>query len=759
MSLEGMIQACLQRDGSGEGLSTVVALHLAQMKEWGVRGGNLEFRPVQDDPKGNRVKFIERQHSRNRLRSRLNYVMDCFVARGEICWLFLPDPTSPGDYLIDFFVGGLNNPNPEFKEYYKPGGRELEKIIIVYSYDQESPMFGANTKRWVTITVTQDWISQSEGSTKLSFSQLASSSHSNSNSYGAYGGAASQQRYPNPFAPNLPVRIAKNNARRQGQQGSDDFYWIKNLIEDHEELVTKAHRNLKRFSNPSLVTTRSAHEVLESNRGNIPQTWASANRYVDFTGDMMSGSTNPADSPTWGMARTPTGFLAGGSTSTSDGNIADIIGGVGEGERFGYIQADAVSGDQNLWIRQIRELIHWCLGGVDPLGMSSGATFGEVRTLFGRVQNTANLKAQALYKEGLCEVYEQLIWAEEERFRKWLFTTLKQLYPEPFQGLTHPSQLTDQKCQDIAELAKQGVIQLPQPEGLLPYGDRTVAWRHTAEVFQLTTREELDRSIAARNEREDGLSQEWVLRKQYPNMTDQEIRNAMSGFSPRVVQSANGAIGSLLQLFQQFMSLPDPDPEVRSQLPKGVDPPPWGLRLGIPQLVEQAMLTLRKEISYGKPTYEEADEPEPDDQSLAAIAASLGVALNGQRATVLSPTRESSLSTYGLPPSVLPLLAADAAARPVGAISQNGQVAGLHQGQRSSLFPAPGATVATATGEPIRDTRSGERGSIYATNPGGFRPPIPGNGVDPTVWYLYSDQLAALAAGMGANPTAGQQQP
>lgn len=754
MSLEGMIEACLQRDGSGEGLSTVVALHLAQMKEWGVRGGSLEFRPVQDDAKGNRYKFLERQHNRNRLSNRLNYVMDCFTARGEICWLFLPDPTSPGDYLIDFFVGGLNNPNPEFKEYYKPGGRELDKVIIVYSYDQESPQFGSATKRWVTITVTSGWIEQSEGSTKLGFNQIASSSRN----YGAYSGiGASQNRYPNPFAPNLPVRISKNNARRQGQQGSDDFYWIKHLIEDHEELVTKAHRNLKRFSNPSLVTTRSANEVLESNRGNVAQTWASANRYVDFSGDLMSGSTNPADSPTWGMSRTPAGFLAGGSTSTGEGNIADIIGGVGEGERFGYIQADAVSGDQNLWIRQIRELIHWCLGGVDPLGMSSGATFGEVRTLFGRVQNTANLKAQALYKEGLCQVYEQLIWAEEERFRKWLFTAVKQLYPDAFVKLTDPSQLTDAKCQEIADLAKQGVIQLPQPEGLLPFGDRSVTWRHTREVFQLTTREELDRSIAARNEREDGLSQEWVLRKQYPNMTDQEIRNAMSGFSPRVVQSANGAIGALLQLFQQFMSLPDPDPEVRSQLPKGVDPPPWGVRLGIPQLVEQAMLTLRKEISYGKPTYEEADEP--PSNTLAAIAASLGVPLNGQPAAVLPPTgqRESSLSTYGLPTSVLPLLAADAAGRPVRAVGQDGSIAGLYQGQRSSLFPAPGATVAAAAGLPVRDTRSGERGSIYAAESGGIRPPVPGNGVDPSLWYLYSDQLAALAASLGANPGSTQQ--
>lgn len=743
MSLESMIRACLQRDGQELGLSTTVAVHLSQMRDWGTRGGALEFRPVQDDERQNRIKFISRQHQRNKMRSRLNYVMDCFVSRGEICWFFLPDPKSPGDYIIDFFVGGLNHPDPEFKVYYAEGGREIEKVIIVYDYDQHTAAYWGSTKRWVTLVIDKDSIRQSESTAKPSFNQLSGGLQFSAGAGGTYGAYAhhAANTYPNPFAPSLPVRISKNNARRQGQQGSDDFYWIKGLIEDHEELVLAAHTNLKMFSNPSMVTTRSAHEVLENSRANIPQTWASANRYVDNLGDIYSGSTHPADSPAWGMSRTPTGFLAGGATSTANGNIARIIGGVGEGERFGYIQADAVSGDQNLWIRQIRELIHWSLGGVDPLGISSGATFGEIRTLFGRVQNTADLKAQALYTEGLCEVYEQCIAHEEERFRNWLFVTIKQLYPDAFAQLVVADQLTDELCQQIAELAASGIIRLPKPQGLLPFGDRTVTWRFTRQVFQLTTREELDRSIAARNEREDGLSQEWVLRKQYPDMTDQEIKNAMSGFSPRVVQNANGAIGALMQLFQAFMQIPDPDPEVRRSLPKGTDPPPWGLRLGLPQLVEQAMLTLQKEISYGQPQYEPDDEEEDGVRSLEDIMLSLsqnGASDPRSMPSILGQQQQTDLSTYGLPPSVLPLLLSHVATQPVDNTVQSQP--------SSALFPSPGATA--AGGELVRDARSGEYGSIYANQPG-FSPPILGNGVNPNAWPYYADQLRALLAAFG----------
>lgn len=602
--LESLIRAVLERDGKEGGESTVVALHCQQMREWGTRGGNIEHRPIQD-PTGDRFKFLTKLRQHNQLKQRYDHIMDHLVCRGEVLWYFSPDLDNLGMYRIEFFSGGQNHPDPQFKIFYKPGGREMEKVVIRYSYDDESPGTYIKRQRWVTITITKDSVTQVESLNKPQFDCQSTSAGSYAN-YAPQGEPQfawnqTTQRYDNPFKPYFPVVVSRNNARQLGQQGSDDFYAHQSLIETHEGLVIKAHKNLRMFANPILVTTRSAQEVMSQVGSAAGNTWASANRYYDLGNTPYSGSTHTADVPSWGMQRSPFGTS---SINSTEGSLDTIFGNMGESERFAFIQADAVSGDQNLWIRQERELIHWILGGVDPLsGISSGATFGEVKTLFGRVQNTADKRSDALFGDtGLAKVYERIFWREEQLFKNWLFSTLVAAYPKAFAGLNSPEQLSDEVCQRIWELRKDGQIQIPDnPVGMLPSGDREVMWRYTREVFQNTTREELDRSIAARNEREDGLSQEWVLRKQYPNLTDQEIRNAMSGFSPRVVQNAAVGIQSTLQLFQQFMQIPDPEN------PKA----PWAIRLGLPQLLEQSMKTLQREMAYGTPVYEPADEIQP----------------------------------------------------------------------------------------------------------------------------------------------------
>lgn len=601
MGIESLIQAEMLKDGKNGGESTVVSLHCQQMREWGTRGGNVEFRPVQDDESDRRLVYLNKQAIHNNLAQRLDYAMDALTCRGEVLWYIAPDPENEGFYLIDFFVGGQNNPEPEYKVFYKEGGRQIERIIIRYSYQEERGMMPQ--KKWIRIVITRREIEYAETLVKPEFKN---------------GGISPQssKKYPNPFYPFLPVAISRNNARRLGQQGVDDFYPIKDLVEEHEQLTARAYKNLRMFASPILVTTRAAQEVMSREPG-VANTWAAQNRYVDAGNTPYSGSTSPLDVPNFGMQRN---YFNTSQVNTTGGALDTIFGNVGEGERFGFIQADAVSGDQNLWIRQLRELIHWCLGGVDPLGISASATFGEIKTLFGRVQNTADKKANALFGDtGLAKVLEYAIWREEQRFKEWLFLFLKQAFPQDTRQINLPQDLTDEICQDIWRLKQEGVLDaIPdQYQGILPLGDRAVTWRFTREVFQNTTREQLDRSIAARNEREDGLSQEWVLRKQYPNLTDQEIRNAMSGFSPRVVEAAAGSISILMQLFAQFMGIPDPqDPER-----------PWALSLGLDQILEQAILTLRKEISYGAPTYEKADEYQPPTtlaESLSKIVNNVG---------------------------------------------------------------------------------------------------------------------------------------
>lgn len=582
--LETLLRAELNKDGSGGGETTVVSLHCSQMKEWGVRGGAVELRAIQDDGSNRRFNFINRIWQHNELEHRLEYVMDALTCRGEVLWYLQEDPDNPGMYLIEFFVGGQNNPNPEYKVFYREGGRVIEKIIIRYSYDYE--LHNTKQKKWVQLVINEEVVQQSEGLQKPDFNQLKTFTPSNVKSF------------RNPFFPYLPCVISKNNPRRLGQKGVGDFDNIRSLIETHEQLVSKAHKNLRIFSNPILVTTRKAEEVM-SRTHNWNNTWAAANRYYDLTGTPYSGSTSTHDVRNFGEQRTPMGT---DNIDSSEGTLDTIFGNVDAGERFGFIQADPVSGDQNLWIRSLRELIHWILGGIDPLGISASSTFGEIKTLFGRVQNSADKKASSLYGQtGLCKIFERILWKEEIRYKEALFRYIKLNFPQLSAQINEPREITDDFAQQVYELKQSGfelLQNMPQLPGILPLGDRTLVWRYTREVFQNTTREQLDRSIAARNEREDGLTQEWVLRKQYPNMTDQEIKNAMSGFSPRVVEAAAGSINSLIRLYAQFMQIPDPkDPEQA-----------WGLSLGLPELLEQSLSTLRKEIAYGQPEYQPADE-------------------------------------------------------------------------------------------------------------------------------------------------------
>ena len=731
--LESLIKSVLDRDGKHGGEATTVALHCAQMREWGVRGGNIELRPIQDDAKDTRLKFFTNLWQHNQFLHRLDHIMDCFVCRGEILWYFQPDPENPGLYRIEFFVGGQNHPDPQFKIYYKSGGREIDKAYIRYSYDYETPGIALKQQRWVKIVVSQDYVEQSESTTKPLFDGAF-----NAGSFARYEPQGTpefswiqgSQKYDNPFKPYLPVVLSKNNARQLGQQGSDDFYWIQSVIETYEQLVEKAHKNLRMFSNPILITTRSAQEVMSQASG-WSNTWASANRYYDLSGSNYSGSTNQADVPNWGMQRSPLGMW---QSNTSEGSLDTIFGNVGEGERFAFIQADAVSGDQNLWIRQISEKIHWSLGGIDPQGLSASATFGEIKTLFGRVENTADKKSYALYGHtGLGKVFERILWREEKLFKNWLFAILSDHYPKQFAGLNSPEQLTDEICQALWNMKHQGAIALPDnPVGILPLGDRTVTWRYTREVFQNTTREELDRSIAARNEREDGLSQEWVLRKQYPNMTDQEIRNAMSGFSPRVVENAAQSIQIALQLFNQFMQLPDP------QNPKG---PSWGVRLGMPDLIEQAMMTLQKEISYGQPKYEPAqDKPPLTLSDIANQFSQLGgtndLPLSTRDITNGVPTN-AVLTSMGLPTSA------------IDAISGRFYRAGYEDPQlRGRIEESGDGQAAGGNGYGSSITLFG--GQLPSTrNPSdrGAGTPIGSTGeLDPSLLSLYADQLRALLA-------------
>ena len=102
--------------------------------------------------------------------------------------------------------------------------------------------------------------------------------------------------------------------------------------------------------------------------------------------------------------------------SGGSGKVPRIIANVEPTDRAVYLTPDAVSGDQNLYARQYREELRTALGGVDELGISSGATAYEIKTLYGRVAATAEKKAKALFTYGLCRLFSMMIQNEEYLF-------------------------------------------------------------------------------------------------------------------------------------------------------------------------------------------------------------------------------------------------------------------------------------------------------------------------------------------------------
>lgn len=594
-SLEKIISLALgESEPDGSVKTTVVSLHMSQMREWGIRGGNIQIKAIQDF-NNIRKDYIYRLMNDNFLKQRLEPCMDRLVARGEVLWLVKPDESIEGGYSIDYFVGGKNNPNPEYWVFYSDTNkRDIECVVIQEEIETNySNMFGEspaqflktslmgmqNKKYQITFVDKEEYIQwefQQKPMTLQSLYYWYASYKGKNDSFGMPLNTPTIT--PNPFAPEFPFEICKNYAPKPNKPGVDDFYLIKDSIEDHNELLLDASSNLKIFYTPTLVTSRDASTVVEEiqrtqENALIANSWAGQNGYRSIL--------NPSQ-PSYKMPR--------------------VVGNVKDSERFGYIQSpDAVSGDQNLYIRQLRELIHWTLGGVDPLGISASATFGEIKSLFGRIENTAARKADILLGDkGLCKLLTKVILAEERKCKLAItqFVITQFLQGDQTAAVIINQTLTDDVFRDLYFYLTQELgLELP---GLPPLGQRDCVWRYTKDVFQRTTREMLDASIVYRNEREDGISQEVALAKLYPNMRDDEIRASMSGFSPRVVTGALEGIGASLQLYQQFMQLPDPqNPDL-----------PWALSLGLDKLVQQGVLTLQKEITFNQPEYKE--EPNLD---------------------------------------------------------------------------------------------------------------------------------------------------
>jgi hypothetical protein len=575
--------------------TTTVALHLAQMREWGIRGGNIQIKPIQDF-NDIRKDYIYRLTTENGIKQRLDSCMDRMVSKGEILWVAYPSEVMEAGYTIDYFVGGKHNSNPQFHVFYsKQNKHEIECVVTKSAIEADYDLMMGNAvnisgqpmQKWeLTFIDKFNYIS-------FTFNQEPINLRScyyiyeylkGNGSYAPFNIAQPPVVQSNVFAPDFPFQVCKNKFIELNKPGIDDFHPIADLIEGHNDLLLDADENLATFTSPTMITSRNAESVVEELGMNedkgFSNSWASQNGFYSALNRKKPRSRF---------------------------KVPKVIGSLKADERFGYIQQpDTISGDHNLFIRQERELIHWTLGGVDPLGISASATFGEIKSLFGRIENTAMGKADALIGEkGLCKLISKILLAEERKCKIAIGNFILSQYLQGSQIAAEMIQreLTDDLFRNLYfHITNDLGLELP---GLPPLGQKDCSWRYTKDVFQRTTQEMQQASIVYRNMREDGISQEVALPELYPNKRDDEIRNSMSGFSPRVVTNAVNAVGGALQLYMQFQQIPYPqNPQIS-----------WAQAMGLDKIVEQGLLTLQKEINYGIPEFKE--EPNPDEVNSA----------------------------------------------------------------------------------------------------------------------------------------------
>ena len=556
VSWKDLVEEALDPKIKSKGSTLVVQNHLAQMKMFVVRGG-VELYPVQDTPNQIRKKFIDDFFKFNKIPGKLDRLSDIFNAKGEVLMFFRP--TKNGRYKWHLYE------KEQFKVYYDLDG-DMNKVVIIYSFEHEDDqdnysLASINKTRWIRMTVTADKIIHEFFTSKPKFK---------GSTYGGLSSAAgnSRQEYINSLK-FIPCVVCKNYVFDEGGEGLSDFFPVRSQLENLDRAVRNINSNLRFFGNSTLVTSRSKREMVRASDGDPKSRDSMSSR----SGYSSTGWSSFGSNPT--MPSFP-------GLDDEDMSIALIFENVGPEDRMGYISPDPISPDHAQHVRELREQIHFALGGIDELGISANATAYEMKAIYGKVSTTASKKAMMLYDYGLCLVLEMIIAAEEDLFRQSLALAIGK----------DQSEVTDRL---IAELNEQGKIPTEGVFGLMPVGDRRIQWRYTGEVFEKSARDKMEESIVVRNLQELGMSAVDALKvtRLFEDKTNQEIESILSeGYPYRYVQSVLGTTQQAAGLYAQLMQLPD--------FQNANGQAPLGLTFPITQLINRGVETIGKELSYQK---------------------------------------------------------------------------------------------------------------------------------------------------------------
>ena len=634
-----ILTAAKERRGDLSVDSMIVSSHLAQMRMFMLRRG-LEFFAEQDSY-GKRREFIKGVCEHNMLDMKLDSIVDYFLCDGQGLFYFRP---TGDNYQLLYF------PKDSYRAY-RDQNNELESIVLVYSFAvKENNTLGTyaqpgtrgGKKKYIRLKVFKDRIEQTISDEKIEFDDqnvtmpmnMPGSTEVLTNSLG--------------FIP--AVEIFNHMDCTGEATGNGEFDWLAHQILYHDELTRNIRKNLKFFGNPTLVSSRPRHDLIESgDESSFKPTISSQAGFAPMTGGSMHST------------RVSQPF--GGRASDGQIKVPRIIANLEPTDRVQYMTPDSVSGDQNLYVKNYRSEIRLALGGVDDLDIGTAGTAYEIKTLYGRVAATAEKKAKALFTYGICKLFALMINHEEKMFRDSFVVAIGLKKPEiPLPEEFGPDTKAYEAAMEKYEKAIQRFINKreesiratlesgempPGVVGLVPDGSTKVSWRWMGEVFEEGTDDILNNSIVVRNLQELGVDSIEALKYLFPNKTDEERAAMLSGYPFRMVQQTQQSLNSFIGLLGSLYQIPHPQ---TPELPLASDP-----NLDITGFLYRSLEFLRKELSYSG-SYKPSDSgPTPDKLSDADERRSrLGLTTRDEPAPNLAGLSGTGPSTGTIPGTNLP---------------------------------------------------------------------------------------------------------
>lgn len=465
----------------GDGESTIPLYHLQKMTTF-IRGAGVEFLPEFDE-NNRRKSFIDGLIKANKLKTRIKRMAIRMLRDGR--FLLYLRPIGKGYKIQDY--------KKDQYQVYRDASGDIESVEIIYSYKEKKANSPKPVEMWVKLRITAQSIEQTVREQKFTFEDVDTipSFPPMQNMLG--------------FIPCIEVL---NPAPGSEDEGVSDFELMRAHIEAHDDLSTAIIDNLYFFCNSPLITTRDSGEVTEAmglsegvvgyDRTDLPSTAA--------------GYRDTAD---------PFARLAS-KRRLRQKRLKRVIGNFEEGESIQQLQIAPAPPELVQFTTAYEQSILEMLGGIASSASLETAT--EVSNVTAQIQANATEKQEALFTNGLCEVFSLALLAEESLFLA-------------SGGKTGIAPITDDITGAILE--------------------RTINYR-VGEVYKPSAESLNMRSITARNLMKfGGVSQKAALQYMFPDKRESELDQMIEGgFPSDYLTTAIAMFGQLIQSIDPLTQMP-----------------------------------------------------------------------------------------------------------------------------------------------------------------------------------------------------------